>query len=336
MMRCGAAIVAVAVVNSTACALKAQRRVAAIAAAAASGPTRTPQQNARQSDLFRTSRRAVFGLPLAPRLAPRLARAAGPRRVLCAGATGRSGRECVRALDADARYEAVPMVRSAARWRDVSAEAGLAARTAVEADVTVPATLDLALRRIDDIVCDIGFVPTFDSEADRRAALAVDRDGVIALVEAAERAKLPGRFVLVSSLLAGEVAARDKTTSYRMLNGLGGVLDAKRVSEARLRESTLDWTILRPGVFVDAPQGGLVVGGEDRFLSTSADARGLDRVSCKSPFFASSGAACAITRSQCAEACVAALSDAGASRRTLEVVARPDAPKLDALTSVVL
>ena len=334
MMRCGAAIVAVAVVNSTACALMAQRRGAAIAAAAASagGPTRTPQQNARQSDLFRTSRRAVFALALAPRLA----RAAGPRRVLCAGATGRSGRECVRALDADARYEAVPMVRSAARWRDVSAEAGLAARTAVEADVTVPATLDLALRRIDDIVCDIGFVPTFDSEADRRAALAVDRDGVIALVEAAERAKLPGRFVLVSSLLAGEVAARDKTTSYRMLNGLGGVLDAKRVSEARLRESTLDWTILRPGVFVDAPQGGLVVGGEDRFLSTSADARGLDRVSCKSPFFASSGAACAVTRSQCAEACVAALSDAGASRRTLEVVARPDALKLDALTSVVL
>jgi len=188
------------------------------------------------------------------------------------------------------------------------------------------------------VICDVGFVPTFDAEADRRAALDVDRDGVVALVEAAERAKLPGRFVLVSSLLAGEAAARDRTASYRMLNGLGGVLDAKRAAEARLRESPIDWTILRPGVFVDSPQGGLVVGAQDRFLATTADARGLDRVSCKSPFFASSGAVCGITRSQLGAACVAALNDAGASRRTLEIVARPEAPqeRPEALTSTVV
>ena len=199
------------------------------------------------------------------------------------------------------------------------------------------AMLDVALARVDDVICNIGFVPTFNAEADRRAAIAVDRDGVIGLVEAAERSKLAGRFVLVSSLLAGEVAARDQTVSYRMLNGLGRVLDAKRAAEARLRNSTLDWTILRPGVFVESPQGGIVVGGEDRFLATSSDAKGMERVSCKSPFFASSGAVCGITRSQLAEACVVALGDAGVSRRTLEVVARPDArQQLDLLSARLL
>ena len=311
-----------------------RRRVIIAAIAALEAVALAPSHN----------RRAVLSLPLAAApvvpLAAESAAAARPRRVLVAGASGRSGRECVRALDGDERYTAVPLVRSLERWRVAAAAAGLEAtgRTVVEADVTAPATLDRALKGIDDVICDVGFVPTFDAEADRRAALDVDRDGVVALVEAAERAKLPGRFVLVSSLLAGEAAARDRTASYRMLNGLGGVLDAKRAAEARLRESPIDWTILRPGVFVDSPQGGLVVGAEDRFLATTADARGLDRVSCKSPFFASSGAACGITRSQLGVACVAALNDAGASRRTLEIVARPEAPqeRPEALTSTVV
>lgn len=149
------------------------------------------------------NRRAVLSLPFAAApvvpLAAVSAAAARPRRVLVAGASGRSGRECVRALDGDERYTAVPLVRSLERWRVAAAAAGLEApgRTVVEADVTAPPTLDRALKGIDDVICDVGFVPTFDAEADRRAALDVDRDGVVAFVEAAERAKLPGRFVLV-------------------------------------------------------------------------------------------------------------------------------------------
>ena len=37
--------------------------------------------------------------------------------------------------------------------------------------------------------------------------------------------------------------------SDRALNLLGGVLDAKRESETHLRQSTLAWTVVRPGVF---------------------------------------------------------------------------------------
>ena len=123
--------------------------------------------------------------------------------------------------------------------------------------------------------------------------------------------------MLVSSLLTGAEAARRANLSYRMLNKLGNVVEAKRAAEERLRASALDYVILRPGVFVDNAQGGLVFAAED--------ARGLDRVSCKSPFFASSGAACGVTRTQLADACVAALADRDAGRRTVEVVARPGA-----------
>ena len=249
------------------------------------------------------------------------AAAAPPRRVLVAGASGRSGREVVKALAA-AGYEVVPLVRNASRWRDVAERTSL---RVVEADVTDAASLAPALRNVDDVVCDVGFVPTFDADADRRAALAVDRDGVVALVDAAEKARLPGRFVLVSSLLTGAEAARRANLSYRMLNKLGNVVEAKRAAEERLRASALDYVILRPGVFVDNAQGGLVFAGEDRFLGEADDARGLDRVSCKSPFFASSGAACGVTRGQLADACVAALADRDAGRRTVEVVARPGA-----------
>ena len=53
------------------------------------------------------NRRAVLSLPLAAApvvpLAAEPAAAARPRRVLVAGASGRSGRECVRALDGDER-----------------------------------------------------------------------------------------------------------------------------------------------------------------------------------------------------------------------------------------
>lgn len=283
-------------------------------------------------DSLLSRRAACLAAGCAVTTGARAARAAPPqaqRRVLVAGASGRSGRECVAALR-EAGYAVVPLVRSATRWREVSDEADASLRV-VEADLAAPdvvARLVPELKLVDDVICDVGFVPTFDAEVDRRAATSVDRDGVIALVEAAERADLRGRFVLVSSLLAGEASQRRRNLSYRMLNGLGGVVDAKRDAEARLRASEkLDWVVLRPGVFTDAVQGGLVVGGEDRFLGEADDGRGLpSRVSCKSPFFAASGAVCGITRRQLADAAVAAVEERGASRRTLEVVSRPDAP----------
>jgi len=82
-------------------------------------------------------------------------------------------------------------------------------------------------------------------------------------------------------------------------------------------------------VFADAPQGQLIVGAADRFVGEESDRRLLGAgVSCASPFLASSGAVCGITRRQLADACVRSLDDSGARRATFELVARPDAPPL--------
>ena len=273
---------------------------------------------------------------------------ARPRsRVLVAGASGRSGVEVVRALLGDGRFEPVLQSRGLAT-RDESAD-GL---KAFVCDVTSPdavSTLTEALRKyqVNSVVCTLGFVPKFSGAGEDRLGMdAVDHRGVVALIEAAEAAHLAGRFVLVSSLLVPVLETspgsdtieaalgswKPPNLSARMLNSLGGVVEAKALSEARLRASkTLDWTIIRPGVFVDSPQGGLIVGGAGRFTGESElDGRGLGHPvnQCKSPFFASSGAVCGITRAQLGEVCALVLTDPGASRNTLEVVARPDAASL--------
>jgi uncharacterized protein YbjT (DUF2867 family) len=102
------------------------------------------------------------------------------------------------------------------------------------------------------------------------------------VIQAAESAGLPGRFVLVSSLLA---SGKTNNLSAQLLNSLGGVVDAKHASETALASSSLDWTILRPGVFAERRQGNLVVGAADRFVGEESDRRLLGRaVSCVSPF----------------------------------------------------
>ena len=102
------------------------------------------------------------------------------------------------------------------------------------------------------------------------------------MIQAAESAGLPGRFVLVSSLLA---SGKTNNLSAQLLNSLGGVVDAKHASETALSSSSLDWTILRPGVFAERRQGNLVVGAADRFVGEESDRRLLGRaVSCVSPF----------------------------------------------------
>ena len=309
-------------------------------AAALESSARAPRLTRREALAAAAAPLSAAAAPLSAAAAPLASATSRVRRVLVAGASGRTGLEVMRALADDPRYAPIPLVRSAARWR---ASRGDGAAAPVEVDLAAPpaavvAALAPTLRRCDDVICAVGFRPTFASDAaDRAAALAVDRDGVAHLVDACERAALAGRFVLVSSLLTGEAARARANLSYRLLNGLGGVVDAKAGAEARVRRSALDWTILRPGVFVEAEQGRVAVGGEDRFVGEPDDARGLARVACKSPFFAASGAACAVTRAQLAAACVAALADDGASRRALEVVARPDAPPLrGALTAGVV
>ena len=50
------------------------------------------------------------------------------------------------------------------------------------------------------VICTIGYRPSFLPEEDRQAAYAVDRVATERLIQACVAAKIPGRFVLVTSL----------------------------------------------------------------------------------------------------------------------------------------
>lgn len=223
--------------------------------------------------------------------------------------------EVVNALLEDGCYGPLLHVRTtASRQGPRALPPSLQRLPVIACDVTAPNAAQMlaaTLRqyKVEHVICTIGFVPTFDPEEDKRAAEAVDNQGVQAVIKACEIAGIPGRFVLISSLLA---SLEPRNLSARLLNSLGGVLDAKREAEKALMASTLDYTILRPGVFADSTQGALLVGEQDRFVGEEADSQGLElqpeavKVSCASPFLASSGAVCAITRQQVPLSCMAA------------------------------
>jgi uncharacterized protein YbjT (DUF2867 family) len=80
----------------------------------------------------------------------------------------------------------------------------------------------------------------------------MDRDGAIKLIRAAQ-ASGPRRFVMVSSMGADATAEPE---------GFGAYLRAKGEADEALRESGLDFTILRPGGLTDEPGTGRIRLGE--------------------------------------------------------------------------
>lgn len=202
--------------------------------------------------------------------------------VLVAGATGRSGVEVVKELKKSGSYSPVCMIRSA------TSKVASGVQT-FQCDVTSPNAQEKLVQmmrtyNISSVICTLGFIPTFVSADDLRASDSIDNKGTTVLIRAAEEAVIPGRFVLVSSLLTTQ---KNRNLSAQLLNSLGGVVDAKRQAEVALESSTLDYTILRPGVFSDKQFGNLIVGPSDRFVGEDADVGTLGgAVKCDSPFMA--------------------------------------------------
>ncbi|KAL2613274.1 hypothetical protein R1flu_024966 [Riccia fluitans] len=120
-------------------------------------------------------------------------------------------------------------------------------------DVLDPATIEKTLKSnsFDAVVCTVGG-GTADPE--------VDKQGPINLIDAAKKAGVK-RFILISSVGTGDSrkAIDDKTFGV-----LEKVLLAKLVAEDYLKESGLEWTILRPGGLLSgAPPSGKGVLTED-------------------------------------------------------------------------
>ena len=91
----------------------------------------------------------------------------------------------------------------------------------------------------------------------------------------------------------------------------GGVLEEKLSSENHLRESGIDYTIVRPGGLSNEPAsavGNLILQGEDTLFGLDDDP-GRE-----------------ISRDTVAEVCAEAISNPAASNRVVEIVASPSAP----------
>lgn len=246
-----------------------------------------------------------------PSLAAVLDATPAPGAVLVAGATGLTGRRVVAELRRRG-FEA----RAGARDLKKAESLGLPETGAevVLLDVLDAAQVAQAMQGAAAVVCATGFTPSLNLGKDNPAK--VDRQGTVALVDAAVKSGTVKKFVLVSSLLTNARAiGQQDNPNYKFLNAFGNILEEKLQAEKYLRASGLDYTIVRPGGLSDEPAsavGNIIVRGEDTLF-------GLDDDPGR-----------AISRDTVAEVCVEALIQPGASNRVVEVVASPTAPPLGA------
>ncbi|MEQ8404046.1 MAG: SDR family oxidoreductase [Oceanicaulis sp.] len=150
-------------------------------------------------------------------------------KVLVAGAHGAVGEKLVRALGARG-HEVAAGVRKADQFDDMKS---LGAEP-VMLDLSTPEQFDAALSGADAVV--------FAAGSGGNDLEGVDRDGAIQL---ADHARDTGtqRFVMLSSIYADRPdEGPEKLQPY---------LRAKKAADEHLQNSSLDWTIVRPGALTD-------------------------------------------------------------------------------------
>ena len=202
--------------------------------------------------------------------------------ILVAGATGGVGQHLVgRLMAQDQNVRA--LVRDMSRAEQLfSAQDRL---TLVEGDTTKPITLPSAVVGASAVICAIAAkAPVGETSPEK-----IDYEGVRNLVLAARNAGVR-RFILVSAL--------GVTHPEHPMNNFGRMLDWKRKGEDVLRTSGLLYTVVRPGGLNDAPGGasGIRIDQGDRISG-------------------------AISRSDVAAICAAALDAIASYHTTFEIVA---------------
>lgn len=162
----------------------------------------------------------------------------GVMLIAVTGASGRTGSHVVTALLA-----AGHTVRAVVRSEQKGAPLGERGAEVVIADLTSGDPADWLAD------ADVLIHTAAASDPTPGASDAVDRDATIALVRAAEQAGVR-RVVQVSSMYADRPEEGPEF--------LHDVLRAKAVSDQALRDSSLIWTIVRPGGLLDDEPTGLV------------------------------------------------------------------------------
>lgn len=168
-------------------------------------------------------------------------------RIVTAGAHGRIARELGRLLAADG-HDVAGLIRNPEQAADL------------ENDGVAPVVLDLENSTLEDVVQVLtgADAAVFAAGAGPGSGAArkdtVDRGAAVLLAEAAEQAGA-GRFLQVSS--GGLDAVRDGNRPTDLDEVMYAYLLAKLAAEEDLMaRSSLDWTIVRPGILTnDAPTG---------------------------------------------------------------------------------
>jgi uncharacterized protein YbjT (DUF2867 family) len=164
-------------------------------------------------------------------------------KVLVAGAHGKTARRLVRML-----VENGHEVRGLVRKEDQLAD--------VEADGAEPLLVDLENEEVDGRAgeavagCDaVVFAAGAGPGSGEARKETMDYGGAAKLIEAAEK-NGAGRYLMLSSM-----GARDPESGPEAMRPY---LRAKAKADERLRESGLDWTIIRPGSLTEEEGTGLV------------------------------------------------------------------------------
>jgi len=192
--------------------------------------------------------------------------------ILVAGANGTTGKKIVNLLKESQYFNPVAMVRKEeqlAQFKNNGIETVLAD---LEEDLTD------AVKNIDKIV--------FAAGSGGKKVVAVDQEGAKRLVDAAKSAKIK-KFVMLSSMGADAPGEAEDLKDY---------LSAKRNADEYLKNSGLNYAIVRPGALTNETGSGKIA------LEKHFEKQGE------------------INRQDVAQTLVRALHDAAANRKTFEIV----------------
>jgi uncharacterized protein YbjT (DUF2867 family) len=168
-------------------------------------------------------------------------------RVLVAGAHGKTARRLVRTL-VENGHEVRGLVRKQEQLADVEADGAEPALVDLESDA-VDGRVGEAVAGCDAVVFAAGAGPG-SGEARKET---MDYGSAAKLVDAAERNGAT-RYLMLSSMGAGDPGAGPEA--------MRPYLRAKAKADGRLRESGLEWTIIRPGSLTEEEGTGLVEAAE--------------------------------------------------------------------------
>lgn len=153
-------------------------------------------------------------------------------RILIAGATGSTGKRIIEILNNSQSFEPVAMIRKKEQQQ-------------IFDDMEVDTVLgDLEQEDLSNVVEGIDkiiFAAGSGSKTGPDKTTAIDEEGAIRLIDAATKAKVK-KFIMLSSMKADEPASHPKLEHY---------LRAKGEADKYLRESGLNYTIVRPGALTD-------------------------------------------------------------------------------------